>query len=77
MDNFRRMETVKPEREIIDRFARRTDAIFEQVNTLQRQIQKLRRTRHLLPPRLLSGQVALASDSAKGASSNQPGATPQ
>ena len=42
-----------------------------------RQIQNLRRTRDLLLPRLLSGQVELASVSAHGATSNQPGATPQ
>jgi type I restriction enzyme S subunit len=57
VDTFRRMEVVKPAREIIARFAKKTDAIFEQVNALQRQIQNLRRTRDLLLPRLLSGQV--------------------
>ena len=31
----------------------------EQIHTLQRQIQNLRRTRDLLLPRLLSGQVNL------------------
>jgi hypothetical protein len=36
-----------------------------------------RRTRNLLLPRLLSGRAELASTSANGASSNQPGATPQ
>jgi hypothetical protein len=41
------------------------------------QIQNLRQTRDLLLPRLLSGQVELASASANGATSNQPGATPQ
>jgi type I restriction enzyme S subunit len=59
VDTFRRMEVVKPAREIIARFARQTDAIFEQVNTLQRQIQNLRRTRDLLLPRLLNGQVPI------------------
>jgi type I restriction enzyme S subunit len=57
VDTFRRMEVVEPAREIIARFAKQTDAIFEQVNTLQRQIQNLRRTRDLLLPRLLSGQI--------------------
>jgi hypothetical protein len=41
------------------------------------QIQSLRRTRELLLPRLLAGQVELASVSANGALSNQPGASPQ
>jgi len=60
VDTFRRMEVVKPTREIMARFAKKTDAIFGQVNTLHRQIQNLRRTRDLLLPRLLSGQVNLA-----------------
>ena len=72
MDNFGRKQTVTPERGIIDCFARRTDSIFEQANTLQHGIRNLRRTRHLLLPRLLSGQVELVSVSANGASSNQP-----
>jgi type I restriction enzyme S subunit len=59
VDTFRRMEVVRPPDEIIARFARQTDAIFEQVNTLQRQTQNLRQTRDLLLPRLLSGQQAL------------------
>ena len=59
VDTFRRMEVVKPARDIVARFAKKTDVIFEQVNTLQRQIQNLRRTRNLLLPRLLSGQVEL------------------
>jgi type I restriction enzyme S subunit len=59
VDTFRRMEVVKPALEIIARFTKQTDAIFEQVNTLQRQIQNLRRTRDLLLPRLLSGQINL------------------
>ncbi len=62
VDTFRRMEVVKPAREIVARFAKKTDAIFEQVNTLQRQIQNLRRTRDLLLPRLLSGQVSLRTN---------------
>jgi len=33
------------------------DPVFEQVNTLLRQVQNLRRTRDLLLPRLLSGQL--------------------
>ncbi len=57
VDTFRRMEVVNPVREVVSKFAKITDAIFEQVNTLQRQIQNLRRTRDLLLPRLLSGQI--------------------
>ena len=57
VDTFRRMEVLKPSREIVTRFAERIDAIFEQVNTLQHAIENLRRTRDLLLPRLLSGQI--------------------
>jgi type I restriction enzyme S subunit len=34
--------------------------LAEQIHTLQQQIQKLRRTRDLLLPRLLSGQCAVS-----------------
>ncbi|HKZ02840.1 MAG TPA: restriction endonuclease subunit S, partial [Pyrinomonadaceae bacterium] len=59
VDTFRRMEVVKPSHEIMALFAHQTDAIFEQVNTLQRQIQNLRRTRDLLLPRLIAGHLEL------------------
>jgi len=36
VDTFRRMEVLKPARDLVARFAKKTDAIFEQVNTLQR-----------------------------------------
>ena len=62
VDTFRRMQIVKPARDLVARFARKTDAIFEQVNTLQRQIQNLRRTRDLLLPRLLSGQIEIGNN---------------
>jgi type I restriction enzyme S subunit len=62
VDTFRRMEVVKATRDIVARFAKKTDGIFEQVNTLQRQIQNLRRTRDLLLPRLLLGQVKLKTE---------------
>lgn len=59
VETFRRMQVVKPPRELVASFTRRSDAVFDQVNTLQRQIQNLRRTRDLLLPRLLSGQIDL------------------
>ncbi len=62
VDTFRRMEVVKPSIEIISYFARQTDAIFEQVKTLQRQITNLCQTRDLLLPRLLSGQIVMNND---------------
>ncbi len=57
VDTFRRMEVVTPPKTIVSEFSNRIDPIFEKVNTLQRQIQNLRRTRDLLLPRLLSGQI--------------------
>ena len=57
VDTFRRMEVIKPASDIIASFANKADAIFDQVKTLQSQTQNLRRTRDLLLPRLLSGQI--------------------
>ena len=57
VDTFRRMEVVSPSQAIASQFSELIDPVFEQVNTLQRQIQNLRRTRDLLLPRLLSGQL--------------------
>jgi type I restriction enzyme S subunit len=68
VDTFRRMEVVKPPRELVARFASKSDAVFDQVNTLQRQIQNLRRTRDLLLPRLLSGQIDVEATPQGGAS---------
>jgi len=62
VDTFRRMQVVKPSLDLIAQFTSRIDAVFEQINTLQRQTANLRRTRDLLLPRLLSGQIALATD---------------
>jgi type I restriction enzyme S subunit len=60
VDTFRRMQVVRPSLDLVAKFTSHIDALFEQVNTLQRQTANLRRTRDLLLPRLLSGQVALA-----------------
>jgi type I restriction enzyme, S subunit len=57
VDTFRRMNVIRPAGEIINRFARITGPVFEQVNTLQRQVQNLRKTRDLLLPRLLARPV--------------------
>jgi len=57
VDTFRRMRVVKPTQNLIGAFTQKVDAVFEQVNNLQRQTQNLRRTRDLLLPRLLSGQL--------------------
>lgn len=57
VDTFHRMQVVKPKLDVIARFGSCTDATFEAVNTLQRQTENLRRTRDLLLPRLLTGQI--------------------
>ena len=62
VDTFRRMLVVKPSVEIISMFTCKADPVFEQINALQRLIQNLRRTRDLLLPRLLSGQVELKTN---------------
>lgn len=59
VDTFRRMRVVKPSLDLIAQFTSRIDAVFEQINTLQRQTANLRCTRDLLLPRLLSGDVSL------------------
>lgn len=61
VDTFRRMQVIRPSLDLITQFTSRIDAVFEQVNTLQRQTANLRRTRDLLLPRLLSGQIDIKS----------------
>jgi len=48
---------ILPTRDILEQFDRKAEPIFLQIQTLQRQVQNLRRTRDLLLPRLLSGQI--------------------
>ena len=55
---------VVPPRALITAFDRVAEPMFAQLQTLQRQIQNLRRTRDLLLPRLLSGQVELETEAA-------------
>ena len=57
VDTFRRMQVISPSLEIIARFEECVSPMFDQINALQRQTQNLRRTRDLLLPRLLSGQI--------------------
>lgn len=61
VDTFRRMQVVKPPEILIAAFTRKVDALFDQMNTLQRKIRNLRSTRDLLLPRLLSGQIEVNS----------------
>jgi type I restriction enzyme S subunit len=57
VDTFRSMNVIVPTHDLILRFVEQINASFEQISTLQRQTQNLRRTRDLLLPRLLSGQL--------------------
>lgn len=48
---------VVPTRQVLNAFDDQVVPVFEQVRALQQQVQNLRRTRDLLLPRLLSGQI--------------------
>jgi len=50
---------VQPAREMLDRFTSVVSPVFRVIQSLHLQIQNLRRTRDLLLPRLLSGQIDL------------------
>lgn len=54
------LETVIPPTNLLTRFAELANTFEEQVSILNHQILNLRRTRDLLLPRLLSGQVSLS-----------------
>lgn len=56
-----RIELVIPDRATMKRFTAFAAASLEEIAALQMQIQNLRRTRDLLLPRLLSGQVDIAT----------------
>lgn len=56
---FKTIEFLRPPNYLVGRFEVLAVPMAEQVLALQRQIQNLRRTRDLLLPRLLSGQVTL------------------
>ena len=53
---------VVPPRELVAAFDRLAEPTFSQIQTLQSQIQNLRRTRDLLLPRLLSGQLEIGNN---------------
>jgi type I restriction enzyme S subunit len=53
------LEVAVPPAALLTKFCELAESFERQASTLQRQIQNLRRTRDLLLPRLLSGQVAL------------------
>lgn len=61
---FERAELLIPPASLLKMFGEATIPMAEQIYTLRRQVQNLRRTRDLLLPRLLSGQVEIDSDEA-------------
>ncbi len=56
---FEAVEFLTPTKELLGRYHRLVAPMFAQILALTRKIQNLRRTRDLLLPRLLSGQVSL------------------
>lgn len=63
-DTVSNFEIVLPPRSVMDRYGNIAKGIHKQREVLQRQVQHLRRTRELLLPRLLSGQITLADTAA-------------
>ena len=59
---FEAMEIVCPSDDVLARYHRLVEPMFSEILGLFRQIQNLRRTRDLLLPRLLSGQVELETE---------------
>lgn len=61
---FEDAHLIIPPAPLLARFGEATIPMAEEIHTLQRQMQNLRRTRDLLLPRLLSGQVTLTDTAA-------------
>jgi restriction endonuclease S subunit len=66
------IELVVPDRTTMQRFTDFASDALEQITMLQEQTQNLRRTRDLLLPRLLTGQVELATAKESGQTSAKP-----
>jgi type I restriction enzyme S subunit len=58
---FETMEFVSPPPTLLTDYHRLAQPLFAEILALQRQTQNLRRTRDLLLPRLLSGQIDVES----------------
>ena len=71
---FKTIEFLQPPNDLVGRFEILATPLGEQVLALQRQVRNLRRTRDLLLPRLLSGQIAVDANS--GAISDSPADPP-
>ena len=59
---FSQLVLAEPPRKLLDRFSIIVASSFSLIQTLHLQVQSLRRTRDLLLPRLLSGQINLEAD---------------
>lgn len=59
---FEKADLLIPDAPLLEKFGAATIPMAEQIHTLRRQTANLRRTRDLLLPRLLSGQVNLATN---------------
>ncbi len=62
IENLNYVKAIVPTKPLVEKFCAIATPIYEQVDLLFRQIQNLRRTRDLLLPRLLSGQVELKTN---------------
>jgi type I restriction enzyme S subunit len=62
---FKTIVFLRPSVTLVRRFESKVEPMAEQMLALQRQIQNLRRTRDLLLPRLLSGQVEVSESNVK------------
>lgn len=68
---FEKADILIPPAPLLEEFGDATIPMAEQIHTLQSQIQNLRRTRDLLLPRLLSGQVKTGGGSRLGEAMSQ------
>ena len=59
---FEKADLLVPPAALLKKFGDATIPMAQQIHTLQIQIQNSRRTRDLLLPRLLSGQISLATN---------------
>jgi type I restriction enzyme S subunit len=57
VDTFRRLDMIKPTEELIELFAETIEPIFDEVNKLLSKNTNLRKTRDLLLPKLISGEL--------------------
>ena len=54
---FKGLPALKPSEELLNEFHKKVGVLFDQISTLQKQNMKLKETRYLLLPKLISGEV--------------------